>query len=66
MDELHEQTVNLLSFQQLPKTVFDAQVAFNLLDRYGEKSLPVAGQRRRAASGATSGALCRTNWQYLR
>lgn len=40
MDELHEQTVNLLSFQQLPKTVFDAQVAFNLLDRYGDKSLP--------------------------
>jgi aspartate-semialdehyde dehydrogenase len=40
MDELHEQTVNLLSFQQLPKTVFDAQVAFNLIDRYGEKSLP--------------------------
>jgi aspartate-semialdehyde dehydrogenase len=40
MDELHEQTVNLLSFQQLPKGVFDAQVAFNLLDRYGEKSSP--------------------------
>jgi len=40
MDELHEQTVNLLSFQQLPKGVFDAQVAFNLLDRYGENSLP--------------------------
>ena len=40
MDELHEQTVNLLSFQQLPKGVFDVQVAFNLLDRYGEKSLP--------------------------
>jgi aspartate-semialdehyde dehydrogenase len=40
MDELHEQTVNLLSFQQLPKTIFDSQVAFNLIDRYGEKSLP--------------------------
>ncbi len=40
MDELHEQTVNLLSFQQLPKAVFDEQVAFNLIDRYGEKSLP--------------------------
>ncbi len=39
MDELHEQTVNLLSFQQLPKAVFDAQVAFNLIDRYGEKAL---------------------------
>jgi len=40
MDELHEQTVNLLSFQQLPKGVFDSQVAFNLLERYGERSLP--------------------------
>lgn len=39
MDELHEQTVNLLSFQQLPKSVFDAQVAFNLLNRFGPKSL---------------------------
>ena len=40
MDELHEQTVNLLSFQQMPKDVFDAQVAFNMLSRYGEKSQP--------------------------
>ena len=40
MDELHEQTVNLLSFQQMPKAVFDAQVAFNLLDRFGRNSLP--------------------------
>jgi aspartate-semialdehyde dehydrogenase len=38
MDELHEQTVNLLSFQQLPKNVFDVQVAFNLVSRYGEHS----------------------------
>ena len=40
MDELHEQTVNLLSFQQLPKNIFDTQVAFNLVARYGEKSSP--------------------------
>jgi len=40
MDELHEQTVNLLSFQQLPKNVFDVQVAFNMVARYGERSLP--------------------------
>jgi aspartate-semialdehyde dehydrogenase len=39
MDELHEQTVNLLSFQQLPKDVFDVQVAFNLVSRYGEKAV---------------------------
>ena len=51
MDELHEQTVNLLSFQQLPKAIFDSQVAFNMLDRYGEKSLPsldtIAGRIQR-------------------
>lgn len=40
MDELHQQTVNLLSFQQLPKAVFDAQVAFNMISRYGEASTP--------------------------
>jgi aspartate-semialdehyde dehydrogenase len=39
MDELHQQTVNLLSFQQLPKSVFDAQVAFNMLARYGEQAI---------------------------
>lgn len=40
MDELHQQTVNLLSFQQLPKAVFDVQVAFNLIARYGDASTP--------------------------
>ena len=40
MDELHEQTVNLLSFQELPKNVFDTQVAFNMLARYGPRSAP--------------------------
>jgi aspartate-semialdehyde dehydrogenase len=38
MDELHQQTVNLLSFQQLPKNVFDTQIAFNMVTRYGEAS----------------------------
>jgi len=38
MDELHEQTVNLLSFQQMPTGVFDSQVAFNMLGRYGPGS----------------------------
>ena len=40
MDELHEQTVNLLSFQHLPKKIFDAQIAFNMVARYGEQSVP--------------------------
>jgi aspartate-semialdehyde dehydrogenase len=40
MDELHEQTVNLLSFQPMPKNIFDTQVAFNMVARYGENSVP--------------------------
>lgn len=38
MDELHQQTVNLLSFQTMPKAVFDAQVAYNLLTGLGESA----------------------------
>jgi aspartate-semialdehyde dehydrogenase len=38
MDELHEQTVNLLSFQPMPTKVFDTQVAFNMIGRYGPAS----------------------------
>jgi len=30
MDELHDQTINLLSFQQLPTAVFGSQVSFNV------------------------------------
>jgi aspartate-semialdehyde dehydrogenase len=40
MDELHRQTVNLLSFQPLPKDIYDAQVAFNLLASCGQGSRP--------------------------
>jgi aspartate-semialdehyde dehydrogenase len=40
MDELHEQTVNLLSFQQMPKNIFGVQVAFNMVGRYGDHSVP--------------------------
>ena len=38
MDELHQQTVNLLSFQSMPTEVYDVQVAFNMMARFGEKS----------------------------
>lgn len=37
MDELQEQTVRLLSFQELPRAYFDAQLAFNLLAGYGSR-----------------------------
>jgi len=38
VEELQQQTVSLLSFKNLPKDVFDAQLSFNLLARYGEKA----------------------------
>jgi aspartate-semialdehyde dehydrogenase len=38
MDELHQQTVNLLSFQGLPRAIYDAQAAYNLLGGMGENS----------------------------
>ena len=40
LDELHQQTVNILSFQSLPKEVYDAQIAFNLLSTYGGNAQP--------------------------
>jgi len=39
LDELQQQTVAILSFQKLNKDVFDAQLGFNLLPRYGEEAL---------------------------
>ncbi|MGA3009681.1 MAG: Asd/ArgC dimerization domain-containing protein [Terracidiphilus sp.] len=38
LDELHQQTVNLLSFQSLPRSLYDAQAAYNLLAGLGEAS----------------------------
>ena len=38
MDELHQQTVNLLSFQSIPRATFDAQSAYNLLCGFGENA----------------------------
>jgi aspartate-semialdehyde dehydrogenase len=39
MDELHQQTVSLLSFQSLPRAVYDAQAAYNLLAGLGESAV---------------------------
>lgn len=35
IDELQKQTINLLSFQKVPREAFGAQIAFNLLPRLG-------------------------------
>jgi aspartate-semialdehyde dehydrogenase len=36
IEELQKQTVGLLSFKKLPQEIYDAQLAFSLLPRYGE------------------------------
>ncbi len=38
IDELHQQTMKLFAFQNLPKAVFDTQIAYAMLARYGADS----------------------------
>jgi aspartate-semialdehyde dehydrogenase len=58
IEELESQTGQLLSFQGMGQPVFDTQVAFNLLDRFGPGSkhkLSVARERVRAETKACIG-----------
>jgi aspartate-semialdehyde dehydrogenase len=59
IEELESQTGQLLSFQGVGRPVFDAQVAFNLLDRFGSKSaqkLSAARERINQEVSASIGA----------
>jgi aspartate-semialdehyde dehydrogenase len=48
LDELQQQTVGVLAFKKLKTDVFDAQLSFNLLARYGEEALePLEGIEQR-------------------
>ena len=38
LDEMHQQTINLLGFHSLPQEIYDAQVAFNLRIAVGESA----------------------------
>ena len=63
LDELQKQTVGLLSFKPLQKDVFDAQVSFNMLARYGSDSkhsleeIELKIDRHLASLLATAGAV---------
>jgi aspartate-semialdehyde dehydrogenase len=57
IDELETQTTNLLSFRPIEQAVFDTQVAFNLLSRYGDESEP--------SLESTRAAIAREVAQYL-
>jgi aspartate-semialdehyde dehydrogenase len=38
IEELQQQTVNLLSFKPLPKKIYDAQIAYTMLPSFGEEA----------------------------
>jgi aspartate-semialdehyde dehydrogenase len=50
IDELESQTASLLSFREIGRQVFDAQVAFNLLAQYGAASKPRLADIRAAVA----------------
>jgi aspartate-semialdehyde dehydrogenase len=58
MDELHQQTVSLLSFHRVPQEQYDAQVSFNLLPSLGAGAkvrLAEIGERIRRHYAVLSG-----------
>jgi aspartate-semialdehyde dehydrogenase len=58
IEELESQTTQLLSFQSAGQPVFDTQVAFNLIDRYGassRESLQFVRDRIRKEAGVAAG-----------
>ena len=51
IEELQQQTAGLLSFKPLVKKVFDAQVSFNMLARYGDDApVPLSSIEERIAA----------------
>jgi aspartate-semialdehyde dehydrogenase len=57
VEELEEQTVKLLSLQPIPQAVFDTQVAFNLMDRWGASSAERLSAARAALDKEIRGCL---------
>jgi len=57
IEELESQTASLLSFREIAKPVFDAQVSFNLLARYGEQSKASLSALREAIAGDVAACL---------
>ena len=59
VEELESQTVALLSFREIAKPVFDAQVAFNLLASYGPESKSSLTETRSAVARDVAAYLSR-------
>jgi aspartate-semialdehyde dehydrogenase len=57
IEELENQTTALLSFREIAKPIFDAQVAFSLLHNYGEAGKPSLAEMRSAVARDAAGYL---------
>jgi aspartate-semialdehyde dehydrogenase len=57
IEELESQTAGLLSFREISKTVFDEQVAFNVLAAFGSGSKPSLADLRAAIASETAAFL---------
>ena len=57
IEELESQTGELLSFQGVGRPVFDTQVAFNMLDRFGPRSVQKLGAIRERVRMETKASL---------
>ncbi|HKF51006.1 MAG TPA: Asd/ArgC dimerization domain-containing protein [Candidatus Acidoferrales bacterium] len=58
IDELEKQTADLLLLRPISQSVFDAQVAFNLLSSYGEASKPALSETRAEICKRVAAYLC--------
>jgi len=55
VDELQQQTIAVLNLKKLKTDVFDAQLSFNLLARYGEEAMePIEGVEQRVEKNVAS------------
>ena len=72
LDELHQQTVSLLSFQSVPREFYDIQVAFNAIAATGEGAKVNLAERKRhppALCSSSPAAGCRSlpsSWYTFR
>ncbi len=69
VDELHQQTVTLLNFQNMPKEIYDMQVAFNVTPSAGEQAKvdlgTVEARIRRHYELISGGRLPKASFQLL-
>jgi aspartate-semialdehyde dehydrogenase len=55
LDELQQQTVAVLNFRKLKTDIFDAQLSFNMLARYGQEAVePIEGVEQRIERNVAS------------